>query len=186
MLVAGTGHRPEKLGGYDREAHKLLVNVAIRALKECGATEVITGMALGWDQALAEAAIAVGIPFVAAIPFQGQERRWPDESRKKYHRILSHAADLVVVSEGEYAAWKLHRRNEWMVDHASAVLAMWDETSFTGGTAACLKYARKKEKSVFNAWGLFQMFVRCGDDAMVLKGPDVSIIDWDWWDKKVS
>ena len=32
MIVAGTGHRPDKLGGYGKEAHERLVHVACTAL----------------------------------------------------------------------------------------------------------------------------------------------------------
>ena len=32
MIVAGTGHRPDKLGGYGKEVHERLVHVACTAL----------------------------------------------------------------------------------------------------------------------------------------------------------
>ena len=38
---------------------------------------VISGMALGWDQAVARATADLGIPWVAAITFEGQESKWP-------------------------------------------------------------------------------------------------------------
>jgi hypothetical protein len=36
-------------------------------------------MARGWDLALAKAAVELGLPLFAAIPFVGQESRWPAE-----------------------------------------------------------------------------------------------------------
>ena len=63
MIVAGTGHRPNKLGGYNNESFLKLVNIAEDALKQMEVTEVISGMALGWDMALAQAAINLNIPF---------------------------------------------------------------------------------------------------------------------------
>ena len=57
MNVAGTGHRPNKLGGYDDDIYQRLVTLAMTYLEETRPKRVISGMALGWDQALAEAAV---------------------------------------------------------------------------------------------------------------------------------
>jgi hypothetical protein len=67
LIVAGTGHRPDKLGGYSDDAFNLLVKIAKHWLEMNKPTRVISGMALGWDQALATAAVEVDIPFVAAV-----------------------------------------------------------------------------------------------------------------------
>jgi uncharacterized phage-like protein YoqJ len=37
-------------------------------------------------------------------------------------------------------------RNEWMVDRADQVIAIWDGTS--GGTANCVEYATKMNKPI--------------------------------------
>lgn len=56
MIVLGvTGHRPPDLGGYSEEAFKLLTSLARKHIERIGPSEVITGMALGWDQACAVA-----------------------------------------------------------------------------------------------------------------------------------
>jgi len=106
-------------------------------------------MALGWDQALAQAAVDMKIPFDAAVPFVGQESRWPAESAKRYRSLLSQARNVTVVCDGGYAAWKLQRRNIWMVDHCDAVLALWNGSD--GGTANCVRYADGK-RPVINVW----------------------------------
>jgi uncharacterized phage-like protein YoqJ len=43
-------------------------------------------------------------------------------------------------------------RNEWMVDNAHIVLALWDGSS--GGTGNCIKYANRKSvnKPIINLW----------------------------------
>jgi predicted Rossmann fold nucleotide-binding protein DprA/Smf involved in DNA uptake len=52
-----------------------------------------------------------------------------------------------------YPDWNLHGRaagmirNEYIVDAADAVLAMWDGQS--PGTRGCLKYAEKRNKPIF-------------------------------------
>lgn len=156
MIVCGTGHRPDKLLGYGYGAHHQLTLFAQSTLREVGATKVISGMALGWDIALAAAAFTLRIPFVAAVPFDGQESKWPAESQENYRFIRSFACEIVHVCEAGYAAWKMQRRNEWMVDNADSVLALWDGSS--GGTANCIKYAQSKDRPIVNTWQHFEQY----------------------------
>lgn len=152
-VIAGTGHRPDKLSdGYAESGHARLVSLARWALEKYKPTLVISGMALGWDQALAEAAVSYGIPFEAAVPFLGQENRWPRESIERYQRLLSQARKVTVVSEGGYSARKMQRRNEYMSDRADALLALWNGSD--GGTANCIQYTREKHPMipVLNVW----------------------------------
>ncbi len=153
MIIAGTGHRPNKLGGYDALAGLKVGLVALEYLKRERPHRVISGMALGWDQELATAALALGIPLWAAIPFDGQEKAWPEESQEKYHDILQAAHSVTVVCEGGYAPWKMQKRNEWMVDKATKMAALWDGSA--GGTANCIRYAQKMGKPIDNLWDEF-------------------------------
>lgn len=149
-MIAATGHRPDKLGGYSDRVHEDLTRLAVAALAEAAMWPVISGMALGWDMAVAEAAARIGLPFTAAVPFLGQESRWPAESRARYRRLLKKAETVTIVCEGGYAGWKMQRRNEWMVDNAQTILALWNGSS--GGTANCVAYAKSKGKDVRNIW----------------------------------
>lgn len=153
-ILAGTGHRPDKLGGYSQRVDDQLVRVALRGIEKHQPTKVISGMALGWDMALAEAALQLSVPFLAAVPFAGQERLWPKATQDRYKRLLKAAAEVVVVCEGGYAAWKLQTRNIWMVDHCGILLALWNGTA--GGTKNCLDYAKKVERIVDNVWPLWE------------------------------
>ena len=86
MIIAGTGHRPDKLirsgiKPYTREQHFLIVKICEQYLKTMGATKCICGMALGFDQAFAHSAIRLNLPLIAAVPFKGQERIWRPESQ---------------------------------------------------------------------------------------------------------
>lgn len=148
MIVAGTGHRPNKLGGYNNEAYLKLVDIAENWLKDNRPSKVISGMAQGWDQALAQAAINLNIPFTAAIPFEGQESRWSEKGQKYYRNLLTKADSIVHVCEAGYEPYKMQVRNEWMVNHCDMVLAMWDGTQ--GGTHNCVKYAYAQKKKVVN------------------------------------
>lgn len=154
MKIAGTGHRPDKLGGYTDYASQRLVRVARISLEHLAPSLVISGMALGWDQALAQAAVDLDIPFTAAVPFEGQEGKWPARSQTVFRTLLDKASEVVIVSPGGYDVRKMQLRNVWMVDNCDRVLALWNGTS--GGTRNCLDYARSVKKPITNAWKAFE------------------------------
>lgn len=154
LRLAVTGHRPDKLGGYSPEAYKKLVVVAYKSLEQLKPRVVITGMALGWDQAIAEAAYEHQIPFIAAIPFKGQESKWPKQSQEKYRELLKHAHHQEICSPGEYRIQKMQIRNEWMIDNCDEVLALYNGDK-EGGTFNCVQYARVRDKVIYNAWDIF-------------------------------
>jgi uncharacterized phage-like protein YoqJ len=151
LIMAGTGHRPDKLGGYSERVFNRLVDLAVAAIKHYQPTKIISGMALGWDMALARGAVVANIPFVAAVPFDGQEKMWPEESQNLYNQLIAKCESLEIVSPGSYAASKMQRRNQWMVDHCTTVLALWDGSS--GGTGNCVAYAKKVGRPIVNLWG---------------------------------
>lgn len=146
MTVAFTGHRPDKIGGYKIpnplfDKITKAMKLSLLALKP---DIVISGMALGVDQWAAQIAIDLGIPFIAATPCDNQMIMWPQEPRERYEELISKAHEVVCVSPGPYAPWKMQKRNEWMVDNCDALIAVWDRSS--GGTANCIKYAMNKKK----------------------------------------
>ena len=146
MIVAGTGHRKIAI------PEPALVDGASAQLRLLEPSLVITGMALGWDMALAEAADRLGVPYVAAVPFPSQADRWPDYDRRRYETILNRAEEVFLISEFMVSA-AYETRNRWMIDRADKVLAFWDG-SLNGGTANAVRYARKKHVPLVNAWGL--------------------------------
>lgn len=151
MIIAATGHRPDKLGGYSDAIAEKLMRLAWGALLSERPEGVISGMALGWDTAVARAAIMLGIPLIAAVPFKGQEHQWPALAQYDYRKLLARAARVEIISLGDYSARAMQRRNEWMVDESNRLLALWDGSS--GGTANCVAYAGRKDREVINLWG---------------------------------
>lgn len=155
-IIAFTGHRPNKLGGYGSRIHNRLVDLAKASIGHYNATLVISGMALGWDTAGAEASILLGIPFHAAIPFKGQENRWPKSSQNKYHLLLSKAFSSKIIGSQEHFRKAMQDRNKYMVDSCDLLLALWDGSR--GGTFNCLSYARSQNKKYINLWNSWQKF----------------------------
>lgn len=148
MIIAFTGHRPEKIGGYKlpNPTYNYVCTQIERKLIELKPEQVISGMALGVDQWAANIAFTLGIPFIAAVPFAGQEGVWPAESKRIYKILLARAKEVVLVSEGGYSAQKMQIRNEFMINKADKVLAIWDGT--TGGTGNAVAYATKMGKEI--------------------------------------
>ena len=79
-ILAGTGHRPSKLGQeFDLVGpiSTLLRKQLHQLFDLLQPKQVISGMALGFDQLLAICAIEKQISVLAAIPIEGQEKVWP-------------------------------------------------------------------------------------------------------------
>lgn len=150
MKYAATGHRPEKLGGYDEHAFAKLFYFAKDTLTLIQPTTMISGMAQGWDQAIAAAAIELNIKVIAAIPCVGQEKLWPEKAQRFYHALLAKIPEQVFVSKKPFTKRCMQVRNIWMVDNCEKVLALWDETP--GGTANCVMYARAIHRPVVNVY----------------------------------
>lgn len=148
-MIAGTGHRPNKLGGYSPAARSRLREFARSFLSGGPCTHGISGMALGWDTALAHAFSDLGLPWTAAVPFEGQELRWPEPSRREYHALLRRASRVEVIAPA-YSVRAMQQRNEWMVQHCDLVAALWDGTA--GGTGNCVSFAKRVGRPTLNLW----------------------------------
>lgn len=159
MKIAVTGHRPNKLWGYDyNEPHYIRLMTKLREVvinsinnDKNEPLELISGMALGVDTLFAVLALELkqegyNVRLVCALPFKGQEGNWIPESKKLYHEILARADEVVCVCGEGYAAYKMQRRNEYMVDRSDLLIAVWDKSN--GGTANCVRYANRKIKDV--------------------------------------
>jgi len=172
VIVAFTGHRPQKLGGYEPNPLRTKVKYAMMETMQHLQVQyhhhelvVMSGGALGVDQWAMQMAQHMGLKHVVAAPFFDQAKVWPAESKKLY-KDLCDAADpeisrlivellvpryrsaafdphtnRIIVCDGEYAGWKMQKRNEFMVDSALELVAVWDGT--TGGTRNCVRYAEK-------------------------------------------
>lgn len=163
MIFAGTGHRPPRLNlGYDQASQDKLFRFAIEELKKLerdlepdltvpGSISIVSGMALGWDQALAKAALHLEWGVCAAPAFEGMESKWPKESQAVYNEILAASFMVQFVCPPGYSPRKFIERDHWMVDHCDKVIALWDGLK-KGGTWATVDYAQKKRIPVVNVW----------------------------------
>lgn len=156
MKVAVTGHRSDKLAflnmsGYDplnplRVALRHEMRVRLVTLKP---EVAYSGMAIGVDQDFCVVCLNLSIPYIAGVPFEGQEKTWPKQAQKVYFELLERASKVHYVCEPGYAAWKMQRRNEWQVDEIGedgVLLACFDGSP--GGTKNCIDYAKSVGREI--------------------------------------
>lgn len=167
IRVAGTGHRPEKLqiqgrNAYNSDVFQRVWDLARAALSRYGDshTVVITGMAQGWDTALALAARDLGLSYWAYVPFPGQELQWPAPAQDLYNELLETAATINYIRPSRPQTKReivraLFDRNEAMMADADWVLALYDGSE-TGGTHQAVDYARKRGLLVRNVWSYWE------------------------------
>lgn len=146
-----TGHRPEKLNQPESIIIPALEREIRNAVQE-GFVTFITGMARGTDIWAGEVVLklkAEGHPLhlICATPFDGFERSWSEDWQRRYRAIMT-SADLVKVISPSYSRACFQIRNEWMVDHSSRVLAVFNGER--GGTQNTINYAASKGVKVIN------------------------------------
>ena len=149
-----TGHRPEKLRRSEQEIRAELEREIRRAVAD-GFTVFITGMARGIDIDAGEIVLqlrAEGLPIrlICASPYQGFEGSWNLEWQRRYNAVMKDA-DLV-----RYICPRYHRgcfqiRNEWMVNHSSRVIAVFNGQP--SGTKNTINYAIRQGVTVVQIEG---------------------------------
>jgi len=157
-----TGHRPDKLGGWDEknETAKAVKRWLWKAIKRAikgGHTRFISGAALGVDTWAAEAVHELKteypeIRLILAIPFPDQASKWKDAAKTRWNRLVDICDELIVVAPNPpddspkwWYARLLHNRNQYMVDHAHSGIAVWNGVE-KGGTFDCIGRAKKKKR----------------------------------------
>ncbi len=109
---------------------------ALETAYEDGYRVFVSGMAVGFDLAAAEAVLKMrslypDVRLVAAVPFQGQARGYSVDDRERYETVLA-AADQVAVLASRYSHGCYYRRNDWMVDRASRLICWFDPNARSG------------------------------------------------------
>ena len=170
ITICFTGHRPSKLGGYDWNSSKnqaIMKELRRQIIEIINSSEgnefhFIFGGAIGIDQMAYDIVDnikrntlklnPVTIYMEVAIPFLKQDTKWNFEDGLRWRQQLSMADKITEVDKLEdykikgyeeriYYPAKMQKRNEYMVDNADIVIAVWDGSK--GGTGNCVKYAER-------------------------------------------
>ena len=151
-----TGHRPAKLPWrYNEEdarclALKRRLADAVETAYEEGYRHFLCGMAMGCDLYFCECVLALRerhpeVTVEAAIPCPTQADTWPEVQRERYRRLVA-ACDFETMVSSEYAPSCMQRRDRYMVDHASLLIAAFDGSP--GGTRYTVEYAMRRGLSI--------------------------------------
>ena len=153
--VGITGHQPFLLGGYDDAAANKLKQFAYNWLNKNKPKEVVSGLAAGWDTAVADAAVMAKIPLISALAYKGQADHWPEDARSKQDQLIKNSEYVYIhADEKEHGCYS--KRDHWVLERSDVILALW--SGVDGGTARAIAKASKMEKLVINLWNKWEDF----------------------------
>ena len=138
-----TGHRVLKRdfddGVLDNIIEKLISN---------GYKTFLVGMAIGFDMKALEMLLTkrhYNIDIIACVPCKEQDKFFNAKQKEQYKTLIKQVDKMILLSE-EYFDGCMQKRNMYMVDNSSIVVAyMYAEI---GGTKHCVNYAKKKGKNI--------------------------------------
>ena len=160
-----TGHRPDKLFGYDmrRPEYENMRKSFQKLILELHVERIVCGGALGADLLFLEAAVQLNqmlksamasdenltgpvrlTEIVIAAPFPGYDSRWKKADREKLAELQKHC-ETIYISDF-YTPYAYQKRNEYIVDVSDIILAVWDGSP--SGTKNCVEYAQKRRKPI--------------------------------------
>ena len=148
-----TGHRPDKLPWGTREEDARCAALydrlqqAVEQAYEAGCRHFICGMARGCDLLFCRAALALRAKYVdvtveGAIPCESQADSWPAGERAQRNALLDQC-DFETMVQHHYDRGCMMRRNRYMVDRSSHIIAVYNGIP-KGGTFQTLAYAMKQ------------------------------------------
>lgn len=167
MILGFTGHRPNRLGGFSPCAKKKLYRFAHRILLRLDDdVTIVQGCALGFDQAIATAAIEQGHKVISMVPFLGFNKNWPVESVFELDGILNQSSEVRVCMTKDLMetidniSFALNYRNEKIVEESDKLLAL--ACGAKSGTQNCIDYALRRQIPVLNLWRDWLSFCETG------------------------
>lgn len=149
--VAFTGHR--SIYGSKRQELRMSVENTIIDLYESGYRNFINGMAMGFDLLAASAVIALrrrfsDIKLIAVVPYRNQSEKFSEYDQKRYQYVLQNADEVIVLRE-KYCNGCMLRRNDYMLAHASGLIAYYDGKP-KGGTFYTILKASESSMPIIN------------------------------------
>ena len=156
-VCAFTGHRPKSFPWKYNEAApdcvllKEVLAEQIKALADRGVTDWLSGMAQGVDLWCAQIVLDLrkenpALKLHCVLPCEGQESKWTASAQERYRSILGQANEVIYVGQ-EYKRDCMLKRNHYMVDRASILLAVYNGT-YRSGTGMTVRYAQKLGREI--------------------------------------
>lgn len=147
-----TGHRPSRLPWGDDEDDlrclqlKEQLSHSIETAYQKGYRHFLCGMAQGGDFYFCEAALALAQDYTdmevwAIIPCVTQSQHWDEKDKMRYLTLLESCHHQITL-QAHYTKDCMHRRNRFMVDLSSLLIAAYDGNP-VGGALYTMAYAMK-------------------------------------------
>jgi len=145
-----TGYRPQKfpfkLNSNIAEYSLLISRIekTVTSLIEDDCKVFYSGMAEGFDMIGGETLLELRkkykeIKIIAVVPCKNQEIKWKPEQQKRYKHLLK-KCDKVIILQDNYTTDCMNKRNKYMVEHSSVVIACFNgKPSGTGNTIRIAK-----------------------------------------------
>ena len=136
-LVLVCGHRPGDLGGYGDNptatgVRGRLADTLAAMVEVDGPLTVVSGLRLGAEQLGAEAALELGLPLVAVLPYPDPDKPWPRESRERFAELVARATTTLTLetrspANKQLAGAALGRRDAWLARQVDSAVVVWDQ-----------------------------------------------------------
>lgn len=155
LIVAATGHRWQRLDiPRTPETECWLEAIAAAFLEQLRPDRVLSGLALGWDTAVAMASVRLGIPLEACMPGKRgqQEARWDWGDQGTHEWLVRQSAAHSWIGDDLPFPKACISRDEYMVGRAGLVVALW--SGAPSGTGTTVRFAERRKLPVVNLWGL--------------------------------
>lgn len=159
QVCAITGHRPSRFPFKNDESDiicqmlKIKIENNLRDLYQKGIRTFWIGGALGVDMWSSEILIELkkeeaysDIKIMIAIPFEGYSKMWKKQYSERLNNILDNADKVVVIGTKKEPKQELYKkRNEYIVDKADCLLAVFDRRRIVrSGTHMTIMFALRK------------------------------------------
>ena len=147
-----SGPRPPRLPWGSNEADprclalKERLAAAVEDAFDRGMRHFLCGMARGADFYFCDAVLELrerrsGVTLEAVIPCEEQAARWSERERERWFSLVERC-DGETMLQHHYDKGCMLRRNRYLVDHSSMLIAVYD--GMLGGTMYTLSYAMKR------------------------------------------
>jgi hypothetical protein len=143
MIVAAFGLRACRLTPFDEYTARRLKHLADACLRRKQATSVISTACDGWEWAVSEVAVGLGLDSTIIVPRQDYHTILPDNHVRDYFRVLAEARRVLLLDRDR-------ARIKHMMGQVGLLLVLWDGTD--GYPKSYVERARQRSVPIWNVW----------------------------------
>ncbi|WOL31374.1 hypothetical protein [Microcoleus phage My-WqHQDG] len=154
LVLAGTGHRPNRLGGYNRTTRGKLKVLANKVVETLLPRYGYCGGALGWDTAWGIALMEAKVPYCMALPCPSMGSKWYETDKNTLAFLVTNAHRVHYLSD-HYFKGAFILRDRYMVDNAEGLVSLLDPSAIGSGTYQTCQYAETLNLPIIQLWHEF-------------------------------